>query len=632
MLEPCLGSDYAEVFREARVEAERIALSKSATEETTLEAIWQELANILPAIDPVEGIRRELSTETEYLVPVSETRTLVARARAAGKRIVFISDTYLPSRFIQSQLARAGFLEPGDTCFVSSEIGKTKRRKSLFGHVLSHLTITPAQLHHHGDDPISDVAIPQGLGIHAQLIQTTKLNSVESELAKSLSPTDDVWAGRLVGEMRAFRVGVGDTGLSAAATSLSAGLIGPALTAIAIWILRKAERDGVQTLYFLARDGYALHCVADDLAKYLELPIQCRYLQVSRQALLLPSTSVISPEGMPWLRRHFETPRIQLLAGKLDLPVDLLVQELQPLIGDQGGAFVIESEEQWRFFWKKLSEGKLASELRDRIKERRNTLLLYLEQEGIFDERSMGCVDLGWFQSCQAALIKVCRSVKPDFELKGYYLSLANGRGAYLNLGMGQAMLHQAPHDRRRLGQEQLPLQYATLLEHLLSCAPHGTVHHYEYVSGNSGKVAASCGVTNPLEQRAKKELADSALAFTKHGRWMTTMAENRLQTLIVSLIKAAINEPDARWFPLVAQLTASTDQNNHETLILVRRSKLREAMHALIKGRSFYAMDPAITGLWPQLSLIATPGKTYFLYRISGALNSIKRALKEII
>lgn len=633
-LEPILGADFVEVFREARVEAERIALTKSATEETTLKAIWDELAGIFPAMNAAEGARRELSAEADALVAVAETHALVTRARSQGKRIAFISDTYLPSVFIRDQLAQSGFLQNGDACFVSSEIGKTKRQKNLYTHVLRELSIAPSELHHHGDHPESDVAIPRKLGIQAHLIRSAELNPPERNLAKSLPPTSDAWAGRLVGEMKAFRANSGGTDLSAAITSLTAGLTGPVLAAMAVWILRKAERDGVQRLYFFARDGYALHRVAEEIALHLGLPIQCRYLQVSRQALLLPSSSQISPSGMPWLRRHFEVPKIRFLAGKLDLPVELLMQELHDLVGTEGGDFVIKNEEQWAIFWKTVSQGKLATLLHMKIEQRRKMLLGYLRREGVFDGRSMGCVDLGWFQSCQAALIDVCQSVNPSFKINGYYLTLAHGRGAYLGTGTGQAMLHQAPYDRSALGQDLPTLHNATLLEHLLSCAPHGTVHHYELVQSavdlnKSFDIEPSCGPTYAGEQRIKKELADSTLMFAKSNRWLATLPTDSLAKIVSSALTAAIETPEPCWIKVAEKLTASADQNNQSSQPLVRKTKFSDAVFAIVRFRHFTDLGMDKRGLWHQLTWAAMTGKLQFFYRVSGKLKNIKSRFK---
>lgn len=623
VLEPIMGADFIEVFREARVEAERVALKRSATEETTLLSIWQEMALMFPSIGVMEGFRRELLAESNSLVRVAKTHALVMDARSAGKRIAFISDTYLPFDFIREQLEIKDFFREGDFLFVSSEIGKTKRKKSLYLHALKELALTPAKLFHHGDHPISDVAIPQGLGIRATLLPMAELNNTEKKLAKSLSVTSDAWAGRLLGEMRSFRVSHTGSYLVESIASLTAGLIGPILAAIALWVLRRAERDGVDRLYFFSRDGFALYRVASELSSTLGLAIECRYLQVSRQALLLPSTSLISPEGMPWLRRHFEVARVRLLAGKLDIPEELLVKELDVLVGKEGGDFVIKNDEQWTFFWDKLSSGDLKSFLLQRINERRKSLLGYLHQEGLFDSVVVGCVDLGWFQSCQAALVELCRSVLPDFQIRGYYLSLAHGRAPYLKHGTGQAMFHQAPRDRQNLRQGHPALHNATLLEHLLSCAPHGTVRDYVTIQQTINETTVvryvpSCGTTYEKEQSLKGELVDYALLFTKQCNWMDTWPTDRLKKLVNALLEAAISSPDPCWFEVLESFTFSTDQGGRKDKSLVRRPSVRDAICCLVIGKEFFDLRGEKIGIWPQLSWLAMSRMTRFLFKVS--------------
>ena len=70
----------------------------------------------------------------------------------------------------------------------------------------------------------------------------------------------------------------------------------PVLEAYVEWVLREAQRRGIRTLYFLARDGYILRQIAQDLCEAKGIDIQCRYLYCSRMALRVPSYHLLGDE------------------------------------------------------------------------------------------------------------------------------------------------------------------------------------------------------------------------------------------------------------------------------------------------------------------------------------------------
>ena len=55
------------------------------------------------------------------------------------------------------------------------------------------------------------------------------------------------------------------------------------------WILQEAEKAGIKTLYFLARDGWLLREIALAICEHYSLDIKCKYLYFSRISLRTPS-------------------------------------------------------------------------------------------------------------------------------------------------------------------------------------------------------------------------------------------------------------------------------------------------------------------------------------------------------
>ena len=76
-------------------------MSLAGREETTLDAIWMKLRDLLD-LSPACGPQYELDAEREVLAPNAIVLERITQARAAGCRIVFVSDTYLPVEIVKA--------------------------------------------------------------------------------------------------------------------------------------------------------------------------------------------------------------------------------------------------------------------------------------------------------------------------------------------------------------------------------------------------------------------------------------------------------------------------------------------------------------------------------------------------
>ena len=65
-------------------------------------------------------------------------------------------------------------------------------------------------------------------------------------------------------------------------------VLGPAINSFIIWVLQESRKNGVQRLYFLARDGYLMYQCARIYCEKQKLPIECRYLSCSRYSVRIP--------------------------------------------------------------------------------------------------------------------------------------------------------------------------------------------------------------------------------------------------------------------------------------------------------------------------------------------------------
>lgn len=151
-----------------RVWSEFSARRKAIREDIDLAAVYEVLARLCTLDDHCRAtlLDLELQVESEVLTPVGGAAELLDICRCrSGNGIIFLSDMYLPSAFIQSVLERYALFRPGDRLYVSGELGVTKGSGSLFRLLLEQLGIEPTAVIHYGDNLHADYQVPRSLGI-----------------------------------------------------------------------------------------------------------------------------------------------------------------------------------------------------------------------------------------------------------------------------------------------------------------------------------------------------------------------------------------------------------------------------------------------------------------------------------
>ena len=155
-----------EHFYELRVEAERIARKANRGREVTLEDIYKQIS--VSNERRLELMRLECQTEIEISTPNIPIKHVYDACARQGKKILFISDMYLPSEVIWQILQKNGY----DTgrLYVSCEAGRTKRDGGLFTYVQKTENLTVDSWLHMGDAIPGDFLSPKRLGVKTILI------------------------------------------------------------------------------------------------------------------------------------------------------------------------------------------------------------------------------------------------------------------------------------------------------------------------------------------------------------------------------------------------------------------------------------------------------------------------------
>lgn len=613
---PLLASVLSlEDFHACRIRAEGLARINSGKEEVTLRDIWTEMSRLFSYDVTDTGCGIELDAERQHITVNTDVLTLIASSRRSRAHIVYISDTYLPQSFLFELLREYGLFLPGDRLFVSSEVGATKATGNLYRHILTTERLRPVQIFHLGDNQHSDVAVPKSLGISAQ--HYSKTIPTRSEVAVLCSArTHKTSSSQLAGYSRIFRLA--EHNASPSEVSLVASFLGPFLLTFVSWALQSAQRDEVKRLYFLSRDCYLMSRVASVLGP--SYGIDTRYLRVSRQALLLPSIKEISSLGIPWLRRSFESATLGTLLAKLDLSGSVVEDLCLHAFRASDTTYPLKSDTDWKQLWDTLNTPPAKETLTSKVAERREAAVSYFTEQGLFEDVPWGIVDLGWHLVCQSSLKRMIGSS----TMRGYYLGLNVTRVGPLEAGASRSLFYNSPGDWSTVVAPACIFSRATLLEHILGIAPHGTVHHYEITGATTQVIGPPLSGRMPLLSDRLGALLEEYASGADDTMVRALGDVLTAQDLLETLTHTFFASPDGELLEALSGISMATDQNNLDERPLFHPYSWRDYFQ-MLGDRAGLGFSPLQRGhAWKEASRLVSPRSIRAAYGCTQLLESI--------
>lgn len=409
-------------FVNERMRAEREARMHTVPgqkEDVTLDEIYSAFRLNTPGYTKEALIQLELETEASVLRPIHETATAIESARKNGKRVIFVSDIYLPESFVRERLEHFGLYRKGDGLYVSSSIGLMKTTGRLFDYVREKENARFEDICHYGDHLYADVKVPAAKGVKTTLV-TTGLNKYEhawNSQAFAVNQPYDVYL--MSGIAKSVRL----SHSSSVHNDIILDAIAPMFVPFVSWIFRDARQRGIKKLYFLARDGYVLHEIAKILGvNYPE--IELHYLYGSRRAFYLAGVKHASIDELNWIFPPVvgKTPRQMLKRINADESVIRAAMEKRGL-GDQYLQTPLRAADH-ALFIELLSEEESRVQLLARASEQREIVKAYFTQVGLCCHDGMGIVDIGWSRFCQHAV----NIILEPHQVFGYFFGVFDQR------------------------------------------------------------------------------------------------------------------------------------------------------------------------------------------------------------
>lgn len=159
-----LGSGKGEEFKARRIEAERKARALAPNAECTLDGIYACLDGYDE--DLKETLKQaEITFEIDSVLPKKSQQQLYYGALAMEKKIVLISDMYLPSEVIGKMLEKCEYFD-WDELYISNEVGVSKHGGKMFAVAMDELNIDPSHAVHLGDSVKADMLGARAAGLH----------------------------------------------------------------------------------------------------------------------------------------------------------------------------------------------------------------------------------------------------------------------------------------------------------------------------------------------------------------------------------------------------------------------------------------------------------------------------------
>lgn len=403
-----IPAEIRENFFELRIQGERFARQfycKNGWEDVTLRQIYHAIntTGLLNKSMIERLMELEWETELENMIPISSMIQEVLEHFQSSDDVILISDMYLDKKIIYKLLETAEPQLKEIPLYLSSDIGKMKASGNLFRFVHEDRKIPYEKWVHIGDNPVSDILIPEKLGI--KTVRVHERLPMALETAMLAGQEQEVSIQMLVGISKNTRLLYGLEGEAAVGASLTGFLLGSYIN----WVVKDAVGRGIKTLYFVARDGYVLKKVADIFIKAMGYDIETKYLYGSRKAWRMPSlvSEDIDILGLlrastPWMLCD-----LRAVAEVFGIPVSEL-QCFLPLNKKSENRNLSRVDVDIVFYY--LSECEEFKKYLARVnREKQSRVLAYLKQEIHLQQDHLAFVEVGgtgYTQKCLEYMLK----------------------------------------------------------------------------------------------------------------------------------------------------------------------------------------------------------------------------------
>ncbi len=364
----------------------------------------------------------EVAMENSMLVPRGEFIDWLRELRQQGKKILIVSDIYLPAVYLKRFVEHAGFLDLVDDVVSSADTFLAKASGKAFPLLQKQYGLDPDRWLHVGDNPVSDGLRPLEFGVQALVLHDASEKRRKSLVRRLVNYSDGrpFWRGRalqqLMQPLEYENIERDDLYIE------GYSFLGPVIGAFVQHIAEKSRELAIGKVFFLSREGWTFKQYWEQSIPYIfpgkKLP-ETEYLYVSRMALAgascaykgLSQTSadiVFLPSGNA---DFLDVCRVFSLDSNL-FASHLARHELteKTVLSPIHEGYMQENSVH---FSKLIEDHEFQAEVKRQTRPANDALQLYLEDIGFFDHPDVALVDIGWLGTIQRFFYEAI-SHRPD--------------------------------------------------------------------------------------------------------------------------------------------------------------------------------------------------------------------------
>lgn len=476
---PDIPHYFIDEFVTLRMSAQNEAHKNSSNPEITLEEIYSALSFRFPEVkDEIiqDILRMEELIEIENCYSIIENVNYVMSLIESGNNVLLISDMYLSKTVIYKMLERADKRLLDLKLYVSSEIKLRKADGDLYDYVCKDQNIKPSSLLHTGDNFHSDCLMAEKSGVKSKHYKSSFLNSTEKSYFKEEL---NIFLQLVAGTSKKVRLNGYNEKPS---YRLGGNFMGPMFYGFVFDLLNKSAKEGIKRVYFLARDAYLFKVIAEEIITCFKFDITIDYLYTSRQSTYFASIFKLTPQCFHWVFQEMDnditfnrvSKRIHMESNEL---LKYLNSDLNRKIVNHGLDNRLTSSMINSLKDEFLNNSTLKSSIEFKAEAYRNIVIEYYKQEGVFEDKRVAFVDIGWQGTLQDATYRVLKSEKPNFKVTSFYFAVT------------RFSTFTTPENRKVPGYlypSSRPVRFPPIIEQFMLC-DHGTT--LTYVKNKDGKI-----------------------------------------------------------------------------------------------------------------------------------------------
>ena len=352
----------------------------------------------------------ELAMESSMLVPRSEFIDWLEELKQQGKRILIISDIYLPAAHLKRLSEKAGLMEYAEAVVSSADTFLAKASGKAYPLIQEKFGLEKATWLHVGDNPISDGLRPEEFGIQALVLHDAGEKWRKAIIKRQYNYSDGrpFWRGRALQQL--MMPLEKETSLHESLYIEGYNFLAPMIGAFVQHVAERCRELNIRKVFFMSREGWTFKKVWETITPTLfpdnDLP-EIEYLYVSRMALAGASCAYqgltrtnADITFLPTGNRDFnDVCRIFGLNAELLKPhLELHQLEADTVLSPQHKGFAVKNRLR---FNEMLEDDAFQDAVRLQVIPTNDALQLYLEDIGFFGQKDVALVDIGWLGTIQ---------------------------------------------------------------------------------------------------------------------------------------------------------------------------------------------------------------------------------------